>query len=519
MIKILDRTSLFLCLIVAIKLIFMILLISSHLIGLSPDEAQYWTWSQQLAWGYYSKPPGIAWLIALSCYLFGNSELSVRAVSLLIGALLPFSVYRLAKACNLKSQTALWAGALMALSPLGILASLLTITDGGQVLCWTLACSLLATALVKKKPPSYLLLGLLIGGGALFKWPIYYLWLMIIPLYGIYPFFRQRAPLFRGLALSLVGLVPSLIWNSQHHWVTFRHVAATITNNYPEKLSATGYAGGNFWAFLGEQVALLSPILFVLLLCALIKLFNEWRSASSSANLALYFCGSSFTAIILLFSFLSLFKKIQGNWCDFAYPPAIVLVSWYVNEKLVKKGRLLLLIGISLSLLICGMLFAIPLWQARQKNAKLEIPYKLNPFRHNIGWQALQPILAQLGYDPQKHILFSDRYQMSSILSFYGTEQKRAYFLNLQGMRFNQFSFWQGMAKGSSGYFVIAENQVDFPLALQEKYRRQLKNYFHEVGPGTVEPLFWNNGKPVKLAFILFCDRYNGTVPSATSLY
>jgi hypothetical protein len=30
------------------------------------DEAQYWTWAQQLQWGYYSKPPVIAALIALT---------------------------------------------------------------------------------------------------------------------------------------------------------------------------------------------------------------------------------------------------------------------------------------------------------------------------------------------------------------------------------------------------------------------------------------------------------------------
>ena len=30
---------------------------------LYPDEAQYWLWSRTLDWGYYSKPPMIAWLI------------------------------------------------------------------------------------------------------------------------------------------------------------------------------------------------------------------------------------------------------------------------------------------------------------------------------------------------------------------------------------------------------------------------------------------------------------------------
>ena len=36
--------------------------------GLSPlnlyaDEAQYWRWGDTLDWGYYSKPPMIAWVM------------------------------------------------------------------------------------------------------------------------------------------------------------------------------------------------------------------------------------------------------------------------------------------------------------------------------------------------------------------------------------------------------------------------------------------------------------------------
>src|SRR2546429_9562997 len=45
---------------------------------LFPDEAQYWVWSQQLALGYYSKPPLVAWLIAATTRLFGDSEFAVR---------------------------------------------------------------------------------------------------------------------------------------------------------------------------------------------------------------------------------------------------------------------------------------------------------------------------------------------------------------------------------------------------------------------------------------------------------
>src|SRR5258707_5903783 len=53
---------------------------------LFPDEAQYWVWSQQLALGYYSKPPLVAWLIAVTTGLFGDSEFAVRLSAPLLHA-------------------------------------------------------------------------------------------------------------------------------------------------------------------------------------------------------------------------------------------------------------------------------------------------------------------------------------------------------------------------------------------------------------------------------------------------
>ena len=40
---------------------------------LYPDEAQYWLWSRTLDFGYFSKPPMIAWLIAATTRLGGGS--------------------------------------------------------------------------------------------------------------------------------------------------------------------------------------------------------------------------------------------------------------------------------------------------------------------------------------------------------------------------------------------------------------------------------------------------------------
>src|SRR5579871_2808416 len=43
------------------------------------DESQYWSWSRELAFGYFSKPPLLAWLIAAAQRVCGDSEACIRA--------------------------------------------------------------------------------------------------------------------------------------------------------------------------------------------------------------------------------------------------------------------------------------------------------------------------------------------------------------------------------------------------------------------------------------------------------
>ena len=60
---------------------------------LYPDEAQYWFWAQHPALGYYSKPPLVAWLIALTTGLFGESEFAIRLSAPLLHAGTAIFVY------------------------------------------------------------------------------------------------------------------------------------------------------------------------------------------------------------------------------------------------------------------------------------------------------------------------------------------------------------------------------------------------------------------------------------------
>ena len=62
----------------AFLLVLRIVFLTLSPLNLYADEAQYWRWGETLDWGYYSKPPMIAWVIHAVTALFGNDEWAVR---------------------------------------------------------------------------------------------------------------------------------------------------------------------------------------------------------------------------------------------------------------------------------------------------------------------------------------------------------------------------------------------------------------------------------------------------------
>jgi 4-amino-4-deoxy-L-arabinose transferase-like glycosyltransferase len=65
-----ERTLWLISIFLILRLIFLYL----SPLGLHGDEAQYWVWSKNLDWGYYSKPPFVALIISITTSVFGRSE-------------------------------------------------------------------------------------------------------------------------------------------------------------------------------------------------------------------------------------------------------------------------------------------------------------------------------------------------------------------------------------------------------------------------------------------------------------
>src|SRR5947209_2940369 len=90
---------------VALTLIRLSMLGTSDLSG---DEAHYWMWSERLAPAYFSKGPGVAFVIRASTALFGSNQFGVRFFSPVLAAATSLLLFYFARRL-FSAAAAFWA--------------------------------------------------------------------------------------------------------------------------------------------------------------------------------------------------------------------------------------------------------------------------------------------------------------------------------------------------------------------------------------------------------------------------
>ncbi len=224
------------------------------------DEAQYWDWSRQLQWGYYSKPPVIAGLVRLSTTLFGDGVLGVKAMSMLLYAGTAVAMVGLARALwptTSGVRTGVVAGAIFLTSPMVGLLGMFASTDSPLLLCWTLAAWALWRAQVTNRLWMWAACGLFVGLGILSKYTmaafaitaIWALWGIQGPKRGL-----LRLGPWLALATALAVISPNIVWNMHEGFPTLRHTTQ-IT-------AGSDHSGGPVEAliFLAGQALMLGPL-------------------------------------------------------------------------------------------------------------------------------------------------------------------------------------------------------------------------------------------------------------------
>lgn len=286
---------------------------------LNPEEAQYWLWSRTLDFGYFSKPPMIAWTIWATTAIGGNAEPWVRFAAPLFHAVAGLSLYAVGRRLY-DEWSGVAAAAVYMLMPGVALSSFILATDA-PLLCF-LALALLAYVEVQSGGRRLLPaagLGAALGLAMLSKYAALYA-VIGIGLHLALSRDARRAWDLRTAGLALLAfaavLAPNLVWNANHHFATVGHTAANA--NLGGKL----FNPGEMLGFLGGQFGVFGPVPFGVLAGGAAVL--AWRRRLQPQDLLLLCFAVPPLAVVTVGALLS---RANDNWAASAYVAGAVLAA------------------------------------------------------------------------------------------------------------------------------------------------------------------------------------------------
>lgn len=297
-------------------------MVFAAIIPLTEDEAYYRLWAEHLAFGYFDHPPMTAWWIAAGRSLFGDTPLADRAVSILATLAVSLLIVDAGRCLGLSQKVseraALWYNAALLIA----LGGAVITPDAPATFFWTLCLWSLARAFKTGSLGFWLGAGLAAGLGCLSKYSALFigpgalLWLISNPkgrrlLSGPGP--------WTALVVAALVFSPNVVWNAQHHWLSFAKQFARVT---PQ-----GFTPGHVLDFPATQFLLLNPILAVFALRGVFTL--PWRSPEAQALSLLPIGIAPFSLYLVLHSF---HDGVQAHWPAPLYP-ALALIAAEAAER------------------------------------------------------------------------------------------------------------------------------------------------------------------------------------------
>jgi len=427
-------------------------------IGLLPDEAYYWVWSQRLQLSYYDHPPLVAWLMWPFTELFGNGVLVVRlqaVLSWLVGAWVGYDLTR-----RLYGDPRAGALAVLVWSSLPIVQVGFHIAtpDSPLIIFSWLVYYFAYLAVAERNPLWWLAVGAAVGLTLLAKYPAV---LVLGGLFFTLIFSREgRAELARpwpwlGAGLALLLFLPVVVWNGQHDWISF---AFQLSHGVKEKVSGSVFE--LFLLFLGGQLLVPMPWSFVAMFWA------SFRPGGLSAYNHLLL-GFGFWTPLVIFGLAGLTTSSGANWPETAYAPGTVLLAgllwrWlYAHGGAACKGKVVLIASLMLIgvLLVDMMRFpAIFSWfgmeKATQQRTQLSQSYGWQPLKSEL--QAILPGIEER--EGKDCTILADNHARAGMIAWLLDAPERV--TVEQDTRISQYHLWRDEeAKGANYCLYILVDQ------------------------------------------------------------
>ncbi len=463
--------------------LYLVRLLLSQAMGLMPQDAYYYYYSEHLALSYFDHPPMVAYMLHFFSLLFSKSVIAIKLTDFLVtlGTLLSF--FHLSK-CFLEKQQALKATLFFGSTLFVTILSINTTPDVPLMFFWTLTLLVFCKAIFEQKESYWAVTGLLIGLSFDSKYTALFL------LFGVF-FFLVISSKHRHLLLSrsmlwlllsfVIGCTPVLVWNAQNEWVSLLFQSSDRASTIMKLSFRPKYLFGN----LGTQMLILLPPLFFGLLIAFTRVGREtiskWRLPDSKQLFLLAF---SLPLLGFFFS-VSFFYWVKLNWMMPGYIAAIILAGHYLSDRLLKYQ-----LGLAVAL------HFVALYQV------LFYPLIIKSDDTWFGWKALTTEVKELQVEHPDHFLFSnDGYKTTAILNFY--LDKPVYAGNVigdPGFQFEVVNPQLDFLNGQNALYIDSDKRMrssdtlaEIPCLLTQYFDTviQLAPIIIEADNGDIQRKFW----------------------------
>jgi hypothetical protein len=283
------------------------------------DEALYWRYSKFLDAGYLDHPFMNPLMIRLGTMILGDTTLGVRLFPILGGIVSTCAIWQAAELFFRVPRVGALAALLFNLTLVGSVGTMISTSDQALVMSTSLLLLALAKLLDSGLGHWWLAVGLAFGLGMCSKYTTafhvvaVYLWLVLVPANRHW--FLSLWP-WAGALVATAVFYPVIDWNAHHQWASIvyqgkRMHVDVLTLKYLAEL-------------VGSQVGLATPSVFALAVLALGFVQGETDRQKS----ALVLLRASVVPAVLYFAWHSLHQRVQGNWPEVIYPPAVIAAAY-----------------------------------------------------------------------------------------------------------------------------------------------------------------------------------------------
>jgi 4-amino-4-deoxy-L-arabinose transferase-like glycosyltransferase len=451
-------------------------------LNLYPDEAQYWFWSLTPDFGYFSKPPLLAWVIRLTTSVCGQEEFCIRISSPLLHAATSLAVFFLGKLLY-DARTGFWAAIIHATLPAVFYSANLISTDVPLLFFWALAMIGLWRLIETPDWGWALLTGVALGLGFMSKYAMSY-FLIGAALFMVFDA-RARA---RAVSLQMISVVlvaaaifaPNVWWNLSHDFATVSHTAANA--NWTAR---SLFNPGKLLKFLGDQFAVFGPILFAALLVWLVTVRTRLK-ASPAARQDLYLLCFTLPPLLVVAG-QAFISRANANWAVTAYVAATVLITAWLLRM---ERRNLLKLSVGLHAAFGALVWFVVLAPQTGQSA---LGLDTRPIREMTGWDIAAERVSQTlreSETPYTAIVINNRFVHASLAYYLRREDVPLKAWDNDGVPSDHFEMAVPFRKSDDGKVLLVSRKGQTPQFLDRfEHVRFIDAMVLDVGQGRTRTL------------------------------